>query len=162
MKKILALVCGLVLCLSMAACGSKDDNSSSAKEESSSTVTESSSVAEESSSVVESNSDTVTLQDFIDQSNETFDAFKKQLEGSGMSCEILARDNSLVYSYQYTTDTIKNDDATKKTLEDTLKTQESTFKTVFDSVKQVVPEAKSVIVEYKDSKGEVITSVEFK
>lgn len=185
MKKILALVCGLVLCLSMAACGSNDDKTTSSANESNSTAVSSvaedsnestaeestadsqsqnggASKAEDDSSAENLNTEVKTVEDFIEQNKSTFDTLNKTLENSGISLEIFARDNSLVYSYKYTMDTVKNNDATKKSLETAMKSQESTFNSAFQSVKAIVPDAKSVIVEYLDSKGELIKSFEFK
>ena len=186
MKKILALVCGLVLCLSMAACGSEDDKTtSSANEGTSSTVSSSAiedskestneestadsqsqnggaSKAEDNSSAEELKTEVKSVEDFIKQNQSTFDALNKALENSGISLEVLARDNSLVYSYKYTIDTVKNDETTKKSLETSMKSQESTFKNALQSVKALVPSTKSVIVEYLDSKGKVISSFEYK
>ena len=171
MKKILALVCGLVMCLSMVACGSSDDKSSSKEETSSAVSSNEESKAEEPKGDASKSEDSTaggistdakTLEDFIEENKSTFDALNESLKNSGISLEVLARDNSLVYSYKYTIDTIKNDETTKKSLETSMKAQESTFDNALQSVKALVPETKSVIVEYLDSKGEVIKSFEFK
>lgn len=185
MKKILALVCGLVLCISMAACGSNDDKTTSSANESNSTEVSSvaedsnestaeestadsqsqnggASKAEDASSAENLNTEVKTVEDFIEQNKSTFDTLTKTLEDSGISLEIFARDNSLVYSFKYTTDTIKNDEATKKSLEKSNKAQENTFKNALQSVKTLVPSTKSLIVERLDSKGEVILSYEYK
>ena len=163
MKKLLALICGIVLCMSMVACGNSDEKNSSVKEDSSS-VTENSK-AETSSGKDSSTteiSDIKTLEDFIAANNESFVTLNKQLDGTGASFEVFARDNSLVFSYKYTSDAIKNDDKTKKSLEASVKSDESSYKNLLEATRITVPSTKSVIVEYLDSKGEVISSFEFK
>ncbi len=201
MKKLMALISSVILCLTFASCSldslkggdSSASESSSAAESSQAESSEESSEtesSEESSAAEESAADVVTestedadasqaeesvgedgetttiqldsVQEFIDTNKTTFDSAKKQIEGTGLSMDIVARGNSLVYSYTYTSSSVKNNDELKDSLDKSLDTQGDTFKSVYESVKLVVPSAESVIVEYKDSTGELITSKEFK
>lgn len=157
MKKLLAVLSCLTICFSFAACGDKDE-SSAEKAESKASV--------ESSSVVESEasadaSEGKTIQDFIDENKETFDVLKDSLKDSGMEMDILARENSLVYTYKYTTD-VGEIETFKAALDQGLESQKDTFVQVLNSLKLAVPATESVIVEYLDKDGNIITSGEFK
>ena len=157
MKKLLAVLSCLTICLSFAACGDKDE-SSAEKAESKASVESSSVVESESSADV---SEGKTIQDFIDENKETFDVLKDSLKDSGMEMDILARENSLVYTYKYTTD-VGDTETVKAALDQGLESQKDTFVQVLDSLKLAVPATESVIVEYLDKDGNIITSGEFK
>lgn len=92
-----------------------------------------------------------SIQDEIESMNDADD----------MNIKVLARDNSLVYRYQYTFDIEMNDDI-KSAIESTLAETDSTFESVLKSVREVVPKVKSVIVEYLDKSGDMIYSKEYK
>ncbi|MDE6149458.1 MAG: DUF4854 domain-containing protein [Ruminococcus sp.] len=156
MKKLLAVLSCLTICLSFAACGTKDD-SSAEKVESKASVESSVEESEVSTDVSEGK----TIQDFIDENKETFDVLKDALKDSGMEMDILARENSLVYTYKYTTD-VGDTETVKAALDQGLESQKDTFVQVLDSLKLAVPTTESVIVEYLDMDGNVITSGEFK
>ena len=182
MKKILAILASLTMCLSFAACGEEKKDESSAKtesssvaevsseeavEESSEKTVEESSEEEDSEEAEETGAEVTTgsyesVQAFIDGNQETFDAFKESLAGSGLSMEILARGNSLVYSYQYTDTSIQDTEEMKTALESSMESQKETFNTVLSSVQLAVPSTESVIVEYFDSEGDIIATFEFK
>ena len=156
MKKLLAILSCLTICLSFAACGDKDD-SSAEKAESKAAVE--SSVAESEASA--DASEGKTIQEFIDENKETFDVLKDSLKDSGMEMDILARENSLVYTYKYTID-VGDTETVKATLDQGLESQKDTFVQILDSLKLTVPTTESVIVEYLDKDGNIITSGEFK
>ena len=171
MKKLLAVLGSLAICLSFAACGEKKDESSSKATESSSVVEASSEeiaevVAQDSLDDADSEAAATgtydSIQAFIDDNQESFEAYLDALEGTGMTMEIVSRGNSLVYSYKYTDETIENTEEMKSALETSMGTQEETFKTVLSSIQSVVPSAESIIVEYLDNAGEIIASFEFK
>lgn len=154
MKKLLAVLSCLAMCLSFAACGEKDE-SSAEKTESKATVESSDAQTEVSSAAA---SEDMTIDEFIKENKDTFETLKDALNGTGMEMDILARGNSLVYSYKFTTDTATD----KATLDQGLETQKETFVQVLKSLQTVVPSAESVVVEYLDKDGNVISSGEFK
>jgi hypothetical protein len=125
MKKFLAVLICLVICLSLAACGSSnrslEDYAAAAKEE-------------------------------VSESIDSIEDAK---------FDILARGNSLVYSYQYTVD-FGDTSALKEALDQALTSQADSFQDLLSSLKSAVPDAESIIVEYLDLNGNIITSREFK
>ena len=160
MKRLLAVLSCMAICLSFAACGAKDD-SSDEKSESKASV-ESSEVTESKDEASSENAaEGKTIQDFIDENKETFDVLKDSLKDSGMEMDIIARGNSLVYTYKYSID-VGDAETVKATLDQGLESQKETFVQVLNSLKLVVPATESVIVEYLDKDGNVITSGEFK
>lgn len=186
MKKILTFVACLAMCLSFASCGSKDDSSASSSKTESKVVTEASSEEEstaESTEDVESTADSAeagesaddtdsngatgastsfeNIDEYIEANKETFDTLKNSLKDSGMNLDIIARDNSLVYTYTFDKDL--GDVATvKSSLDKGLESQKSTFENVCKSLKAAIPSVESVIVEYYDKNGDLITSGEYK
>lgn len=160
MKRLLAVLSCMAICLSFAACGAKDD-SSDEKSESKASV-ESSEVTEskdEASSV--DAAEGKTIQDYIDENKETFDVLIDNLNGTGQELKISARGNSLVYTYKFNTD-IGDVEKFKEGLDQGFESQKEKFVQILNSLKLVVPTTESVIVEYLDKDGNVITSGEFK
>lgn len=78
-----------------------------------------------------------------------------------MEMDIIARGNSLVYTYKYSID-IGDVETAKAALDKGMESQKETFVQMLDSLKLVVPTTESVIIEYLDKDGNVITSGEFK
>lgn len=157
MKKLLAVLSCLTICLSFAACGDKDE-SSAEKAESKASV--------ESSSIVESEasadaSESKTLQDYIDENKETFDVLKNSYKDSGMELDVLTRENSLVYTYKYTTD-IDDIETVKETFDQSLEAGKESYIQSLNALKLTVPSTESIIIEYLDKDGNIITSGEFK
>ncbi|MBS6476183.1 MAG: DUF4854 domain-containing protein [Clostridiales bacterium] len=104
-----------------------------------------------------------TVADYIKANEKTFDAAKKAVEGQGMKVDILARENSLVYTYQFEQEMTKEQiDVLGETLKAAIEAEGATFQSVLKSLRTAVPSAESVIVEYLDSHGGVICSTEFK
>lgn len=160
MKRLLAVLSCMAICLSFAACGAKDD-SSDEKSESKASV-ESSEVTESKDEASSADAaEGKTIQDFIDDNKETFDVLKDSLKDSGMEMDIIARGNSLVYTYKYSID-IGDAETAKAALDKGMESQKETFVQMLDSLKLVVPTTESVIIEYLDKGGNVITSGEFK
>ncbi len=85
------------------------------------------------------------------------------VEANGMTLEIIARDNSLVYSYQYIVD-LGDLSVVGEALDAAMEQElfSSTFDGVLEQLKSVVPDAESVIVEYLSQDGQLIASKEFK
>lgn len=103
----------------------------------------------------------MTLEDYVAANEETFAEMKDSMAASGMDIQILARGNSLVYSYRYTSDA--GDTALlKRMLDEALDSMSSTFESTLEAIQIMVPTAESVVVEYLTQDGELITSREFK
>ena len=100
------------------------------------------------------NSYIATIQDELDELNESM--------GDTMKIDVTARDNSLVYSYQYKIDLGMDNETVAGLLDAGLEDEKATFMDVLDELQDAAPGAESVIVEYLDSTGKVITSREFK
>ncbi len=159
MKKLLAVLSCLTICLSFAACGDKDE-SSAEKAESKASV-ESSSVEESKADESADASEGKTLQDYIDENKETFDVLKNSYKDSGMELDVLTRENSLVYTYKYTTD-IDDIETVKETFDQSLEAGKESYIQSLNALKLSVPSTESIIIEYLDKDGNIITSGEFK
>ena len=92
---------------------------------------------------------------------DSIDAMKESFASQGMTIDVVAEGNSLVYRYQYST-AVGDTDAVKSVLEDAISAQDSVFEDVLTSVKSLVPDAESVVVEYLDADGSTIFSKEYK
>lgn len=160
MKRLLAVLSCMAICLSFAACGAKDD-SSDEKSESKASV-ESSEVTESKDEASSADAaEGKTIQDYIDENKETFDVLKDSLKDSGMEMDIIARGNSLVYSFKYSEE-IKDIEAEKANLNNMFEVQNEVYNQTFNSLKVDIPSIESFIIEYLDKDGNVITSDEFK
>ena len=96
-------------------------------------------------------------------SQEELASQMESLEGSGMSMELTAEDNKLIYNF-----TIEDADlsaalaADPSTLESSLQSQASTFESVASSLKAAVEvENPVVVVRYLDNTGAEIVAQEF-
>ncbi len=158
MKKIAAIIACLAVCLSLAACSGGDAESSSTVTENSSATPVSSQTAPESTTAATGSG---TIEAYIASIQDTIDQMSESMKAQGMNIKVLARDKSLVYSYQLTTESADISQM-KETLESGLESQASTFTQVLSGVKMMAPDTKSVIVEYLDKNGDVIVSKEFK
>lgn len=92
----------------------------------------------------------------------TVESFVAQIEADleaahdAGTLDVLARENSLVYSYQYKVD-LQLDKATMATvLEQATAESEITYTGMLAQLKAAVPDAQAVIVEFLDKNGEVI------
>ena len=146
MKKVFAAIACLAICLSMAACAG---NPAGGKDSSQPTQTQ-----------TDKGDNGLDIAGYIAASQKEIDQLTASLKDSGMELKVIARGNSLVYSYQYTT--ISSSDVMKSTLDKAMESTVDTFNTVLKDLKKQVKSAESVIVEYLDKEGEVITSKEFK
>lgn len=147
MKKSVAFLVCLAMCLSLAACQSKAPSG-----DATATTTEAA------SSQTLAN---MTIQAFIDSMQDKIDAMAASFEDSGLNMKVFARGNSLVYSYQYTTD-MGDTSVLKDALESAMDGMSDTFTGILSSMRTAVPSAESVIVEYLDMDGKVILSKEYK
>lgn len=103
-KKLFALALATTVVLSFAACGSKDNNSAGngSSSASGSTAPSSSAAAEPSSQ----EDDSMTLADWFetDDAAKAKDAMNVAMQGQGMTVDLLADGNMLVYEYHLTDD----------------------------------------------------------
>ena len=161
MKKILAILLCAAMCLTFAACGEKPEDSGATKP--STSVTEPSSTPETTPAETEAPAvgDGTEMEAFIESIQDSIDGVSDSLESSGLKLEVVARGNSLVYSYQYTVD-VGDTSAVKDALEQSMEGVASTFESILSALKLAVPDAESVIVEYLDQGGNLILSKEYK
>lgn len=166
MKKALLLLCALMLAAAMTACGSdKSDKSDDAKDK-----TEDTAKDDEADDAEEDDSDSSatgkfdTLEDFVnsDIMQQQLEAQIASLEGTGISAELVADGDKLVYNF-----TIEDADVAalmdKATLDSTLESQASTFESIASTLPTAIEniENPAVVVRYLDPTGAEITSMEF-
>ena len=98
-----------------------------------------------------------------DEVQYVLNVFETQLEGTGMSLDILAEGDKLVYSY-------KMDDIEKASLTDedianlgsSVEAESATFQETADQVKKLVDaDSPALVIRYLDGNGEEIFSKEF-
>ena len=158
-KRVLALMLCLVLCLALAACGNDQttNSSSTSASDGSNAATEPAASTGTTEATVGSNQ---AMEAFIANIQDEIDDMTASLQESGMNLKVVARGNSLAYVYQYNTD-LGDTSLVKDALEQSLDSMASVFTSVLSSLKEAVPDAESVIVEYLDQDGNVIVSKEF-
>ncbi len=108
-----------------------------------------------------SDSSEMTLEKYIDGMQDEIDAMTESVKDQGMTIEVSAKENSLVYSYHFTED-LGDTSLVKDSLEQSLDEFSSTFEDILSALKEEVSSAESVIVEYLDMDGNVIVSKEYK
>ena len=106
---------------------------------------------------------TVTVQDYIesDAFKTEMETVKEQFEGQGISVEVSAKDNALIYSYTLEQELSEEDLALyQQTLEASASTLDVTLKQVYDEMVKAVTDDSSVSVtmEYKDAAGTEIAT----
>lgn len=173
LRKGLLFLCVLMLAAAMTACGS-DSSDDSKKEEK---KTEDTTPADDSSENDTDDADSgeidtgvtadgkfKSLDGFVnsDIMKEELDSQMESLEGTGITCELTADGDKLVYNF-----TIE-DEALASTMDKaTLDTQLEAMSTTFESIASTLPDAvegvenPAVVVRYLDPAGEEITSMEF-
>ena len=171
LRKLLLLVCAITLTLSLTACGGSGNDSKSSDD---TAKTEEDASAENGAATGDDASadDTAddaaagkfaSIQEFVesDMMQDELASQMESLEGTGMSMELTAEDNKLVYNFK-----IDDPDLSAvmdtATLESTLDSQASTF----ESVAGVLPAAIDVdnpvvVVRYLGSDGNELASREF-
>lgn len=170
MKKIwVAVMCG-ILCLSLAACNAQQAGSNPGGASDAASIG-SGEAQDKTESTPEDEPDAAssqapaaggqTLEEYLEANKESFSQLTESMAESGMNIEILARGNSLVYSYQYTTD-VGDAAQVKPLLDEAMDSLGSVFESSLSSIKLVVPSTESVVVEYLTKDGDLITSKEFK
>ncbi len=165
MKKLLIIlttvVLCLALCLSLTACGGSGGATATPDAEN----TENNDAPAGDDGSDDSSDDNApagaSLEDFISSIQGQIDQMTSSLEESGMKLDVKADGNTLVYSYQFTTD-VGDAETVKGALEEGMDAAASTFEGVLTSLKEAVPSAEAVVVEYLDMNGNVLLSKEYK
>ncbi|HJD46462.1 MAG TPA: DUF4854 domain-containing protein [Candidatus Mediterraneibacter norfolkensis] len=168
-RKIFILMCAVITAFVITACGgSGNDEAASADTSSDSAQTEQTAEPASEETTDDSSDAAVTgkyatLQEFLedDITQEQLNTQIESLEGSGITADVTAEDNKLIYSF-----TVENPDLAAAmdaaTVESTLESQASTFEAIASSLKAAVEvENPVVVVRYLDNTGAEITSKEF-
>ena len=151
--KIVVCATLMAMVLAFSACGSdKDRNDKSTK------TTEESDDKEEISNEKYKSVEAFVASDIVQSQLETL---KTQIADAGMSLEITAEGNKLIYTYTYQEITMV--DGMTEALESAMETQKSTFESAVKSLKAAVDaDDLSVEVRYIDANGTTIYAREFK
>lgn len=175
--RVLALALCMLMLLSFAACGgSKNENSSPASEPENVSTPVSEPASEPADSGDDGEDDSITdkfatIQDFIDSDlfQNQWGSMIQELDGSGMSIELLGEGDTLVYQFTY--DEFASTDFDEDTLTlmaDTLKealadeSTADTFVSIAKSLKAAVKVDKPAVrVAYQTSDGVEIASAEY-
>ena len=156
-KKLLKVVCVagvLAMAFSFVGCGSSDSDSNSDKN---TTKTEAPADKKDDKSG--------SLEDYVntDEFQSTIDTLKQTYSGQGMSIDVKAEDNVLIYEYTYESVAkadVPEDQITE--LESALEQQASTFELLADQLKEETGVKDPVVrVVYLGSDGEVICQKDF-
>ena len=168
-RKMLLVMCVAALALAFTACGKSDKPAPKAVEKEEPAEDEAEEpeepVAEneEDASDLPASGKYATLEDFInsDMMQEQLDSQIASLEGTGLTAEVIAEDNKLVYSFTITDPNVAASlDAAS--LQSTLDSQASTFESIASMIPLAVEiDNPVVVVRYLDSAGAVIVSQEF-
>lgn len=95
-----------------------------------------------------------------DEVQEVLDTLEGQMSGTGMSIEITAEGDKMVYTYTY--DNVAKADGMAESLESAMKAEDDTFQSTADEIKKVVKAKNpSVVIKYVDMNGEEIYSKEY-
>lgn len=95
-----------------------------------------------------------------DEVKEVLSTFETQLAGTGMSIDITADGDKMVYTYKF--DDIEKSAEMTSALEESIKAEDATFQDTANEIKKVVKaKSPSVVIEYVDMNDEVIFSKEY-
>ena len=152
MKKITAILLALLLCLSFAACGNTNKAEVTPTPEATPTATP--------EPTEEPTEEPLTLEAYIAGIQSEIDEMTAAMAAEGMSIEILARENSLVYSYKYQED-VADAETMRAALEEATEAQASVFQALYTQLKGDIPALESITVEYLAADGTVLSSSAF-
>lgn len=161
MKKMRFLVClaAMTMVLSLGACG--QDNGADANNQTEESGSEN--AAETQDNEKDSDSDKyASIEEYIssDAVQAELATLKESVAGQGLSMDITADGNKLIYTYTYT-DVEKTDDMVTA-LKEGMVAQEASFTALADALKlEVDVENPVVVIEYLDANGEEIYSQEY-
>ena len=168
-RKMLLVMCVATFALAFTACGKSDKPEPDAVEEEDTAKDEAEEPEEPAAENEEDASDLpaygkyATLEDFInsDLMQEQLDSQIASLEGTGLTADITAEDNKLVYNFTITDPNVAASlDAAA--LQSSLDSQASTFESIASTIPLAVEiDNPVVVVRYLDSTGAVIVSQEF-
>lgn len=97
-----------------------------------------------------------TVQEYLDAQKDQIDAAVKQIEGSGMSMEITADGDTLIYRYVYDVE-VPIGDETTASFEASLDLYESQFGSVLDEMERLIDvKEPAVKVSYENQDGSVV------
>lgn len=166
MKRLISCLCCFALCVALTACGKKDEQSAAEKTTKGTTQTTTVTESTAQTDVSQQNTDSsmvtyASVAEFFEANKEAFLVYKEAMGGTGLSLDVNARDNSLVYSYRYT-QSIGDSELVKDALESGFDKIKETYKETLKELKKQVPSIESVIIEYLDMDGSLITSCEVK
>lgn len=103
-----------------------------------------------------------SVEDYVksDEVQDVLSTLETQMQGTGMSIEITADGDKMVYTYTY--DSIEKADGMAETLEAAMEAQDETFQNTADEIKELVDvKTATVVIEYVDCNGEMIYSKEY-
>ncbi len=175
MKKILALILALSLSVSLVACTADQgddmaDDAQTSSDAADADTTEGDDADADADTTEGDDADTtegddaevaeMTMDEFIAEVQAQLEPQLAALEEAGTPIEVLARDDSLVYAYTFTSD-IGEIAVAKDTIDADLESNKATFDEIYAELVNAVPSAKSVIVEYYTMNNELITSREY-
>ncbi len=168
-RKMLLVMCVTTFALAFTACGKSDKSEPAAAEEEKASKDvaeepeEPETKTEENTSDLPASGKYATLEDFLnsDMMQEQLDSQVASLEGTGLTAEVTAEDNRLVYNFIFT-DPNMTAGVDASTLQSNLDSQASTFESIASTIPLAVEiENPVVVVRYLDSAGTELASREF-
>ena len=168
-RKMLLVMCVTTFALAFTACGKSDKSEPAAAEEEKASKDvaeepeEPETETEENTSDLPASGKYATLEDFLnsDMMQEQLDSQVASLEGTGLTAEVTAEDNRLVYNFIFT-DPNMTAGVDASTLQSNLDSQASTFESIASTIPLAVEiENPVVVVRYLDSAGTELASREF-
>lgn len=170
-RKLLLLMCAMTLAFTLTACGGSGDDADSSGD--AAQTEEDASAGDDAAAQDDAADDNAaddtaagkfaSIQEFIDSDmmQEELATQLESLEGTGMSMELTAEDNKLIYNFK-----IDDPDLSaamdSATLESTLDSQASTFESVAGALPAAIDvENPVIVVRYLDSDGNELVSREF-
>ena len=156
MKKVLVVVCILVLAMgTLAGCGSSDKDSSKGSSLGSESSTGSDSSKEKSSEA----SDTALLEEYIEQSKPTIDAMMESMKDVA-ELTVTAEGSNLVYTFTYKVD-VGDLELAKKQMDSAMESQRASMEAVVKALEVAGISNPGVISRYINSDGAEIATYTF-
>ena len=166
-KRCELFACAFLLILSMTACGSGKETKQSKDKEGVQTeeaITPEEETEETESGELNENGKFGSIQEMLDSDlmSEQLKSQMASLKDSGMSCELAAGGDALIYNF-----TIEDANMANAMTKDVLDSQMETLSPTFESIASVLPsmvdglEKPSVVIRYLNPDGEEITSMEY-
>ncbi len=175
LRKGLLFLCVLMLAAAMTACGSDDSGNSKKEDKKTEETTPADDSSDDTDAADDADSDDVdtgvtadgkfkSLEGFVnsDIMKEQLESQMESLEGTGISCDLAADGDKLIYNFTIEDETLASA-MDKATLDSQLESMASTFESIASTLPAAVEgvENPAVVVRYLDPAGEEITSMEF-